>query len=394
MKASRDVRSEFRVETLAIHAGQVPDPSHGAVMSPIVLSSTFAQPEPGKPLRYDYSRSGNPTREALESCLSALEGGGRGFAFASGCGGATTLLHTLSPGDHVVCGDDVYGGTYRLMRRVMEPFGIGVTFADLRTEAALEAALLPKTRMIWLETPTNPLLRLADIERLSAIGKKRSIPVVVDNTFASPVLQRPLDLGASVVLHSTTKYINGHSDVVGGAIVTRDPQIGERLAFLQNAMGAVPSPFDCYQVLRGVKTLAVRMQRHVESATEIAGRLERTRGVRRVHYPGLESHPQFALAQKQMKGGGGMISVELEGGLDESRRFLSALRVFTLAESLGGVESLAEHPALMTHASIPPDVRRELGIGDSLVRLSVGIEHVDDLWEDIESGLLAAGGGK
>jgi cystathionine gamma-synthase/cystathionine gamma-lyase len=222
MKASRDVPSEFRLETLAIHAGQVPDPSHGAVMPPLVLSSTFAQPEPGKPLRYDYSRSGNPTREALEACLAALEGGGRGFAFASGCGGATTLLHTLSPGDHVVCGDDVYGGTYRLMRRVMEPFGIGVTFADLRTEAALEAALLPRTRMIWLETPTNPLLRLADIERLSAIGARRSIPVVVDNTFASPVLQRPLDLGATVVLHSTTKYINGHSDVVGGVIVTRD----------------------------------------------------------------------------------------------------------------------------------------------------------------------------
>jgi cystathionine beta-lyase/cystathionine gamma-synthase len=248
--------------------------------------------------------------------------------------------------------------------------------------------------MIWLETPTNPLLRLADIERLSAIGARRSIPVVVDNTFASPVLQRPLDLGASVVLHSTTKYINGHSDVVGGVIVTRDAQIGERLAFLQNAMGAVPSPFDCYQVLRGVKTLPVRMQRHVESATELAGRLERARGVRRVHYPGLESHPQFALARKQMKGGGGMISVELDGGLDESRRFLSALGVFTLAESLGGVESLAEHPALMTHASIPPDVRRELGIGDSLVRLSVGIEHVEDLWEDLERGLLAAGGGK
>jgi cystathionine beta-lyase/cystathionine gamma-synthase len=394
MKVSPGEGTEFRLETLAIHAGQVHDPSHGAVMPPVVLASTFAQPEPGKPLRYDYSRSGNPTREALESCLSALEGGGRGFAFASGCGGATTLLHTLSPGDHVVCGDDVYGGTYRLMRRVMEPFGIGVTFADLRTEAALEAALQPSTRMIWLETPTNPLLRLADIERLSAIGTRRGIPVVVDNTFASPVLQRPLELGATVVLHSTTKYVNGHSDVVGGFIVTRDAKIADRLAFLQNAMGAVPSPFDCYQVLRGVKTLPVRMQRHVESATELAGRLERARGVRRVHYPGLPSHPQFELAQRQMKGGGGMISVELEGGLPESRRFLSSLRVFTLAESLGGVESLAEHPALMTHASIPADVRRELGIGDSLVRLSVGIEHVEDLWEDLERGLLAAGSGK
>jgi cystathionine gamma-synthase/cystathionine gamma-lyase len=384
----------FRIETLAIHAGQEPDPSHGAVMTPVVLSSTFAQPEPGKPLRYDYSRSGNPTREALEKCLAALEGGSHGFAFSSGCGGATTLLHTLSPGDHVVCGDDVYGGTYRLMRRVMEPFGIGVTFADLRTTDALERALTPKTRMIWLETPTNPLLRLADIESLSAVGKARRIPVIVDNTFASPVLQRPLDLGASAVLHSTTKYINGHSDVVGGAIVTSDDQIAERLKFLQNAMGAVPSPFDCYQVLRGVKTLPVRMQRHVESASEIAGRLEKAKGVKRVHYPGLESHPQHALAKKQMKGGGGMISVDLEGGLDESRRFLSSLRIFTLAESLGGVESLAEHPAIMTHASIPADVRRELGIGDALVRLSVGIEHVEDLWNDIERGLHAAGGSR
>jgi cystathionine gamma-lyase len=383
----------FHIETLAIHAGQSPDPTHGAVMTPVVLSSTFAQPEPGKPLRYDYSRSGNPTREALEGCLAALEGGAHGFAFASGCGGATTLLHTLSPGDHVVCGDDVYGGTYRLMRRVMEPFGIGVTFADLRTTEALERALTAKTRMIWLETPTNPLLRLADIESLSAVGKQRGIPVVVDNTFASPVLQRPLDLGASAVLHSTTKYINGHSDVVGGAIVTSDERIAERLKFLQNAMGAVPSPFDCYQVLRGVKTLPVRMQRHVESATDLARRLEKARGVARVHYPGLESHPQHALARKQMKGGGGMISVELEGGLDEARRFLSSLRIFTLAESLGGVESLAEHPAIMTHASIPADVRRELGIGDTLVRLSVGIEHVDDLWDDLERGLHAAAAG-
>jgi cystathionine gamma-synthase/cystathionine gamma-lyase len=381
-----------RLETLAIHAGQPPDPVHGAVMTPIVLSSTFAQPEPARPLKFDYSRSGNPTRFALEECLAALEGGGRGFAFASGCAAATTLLHTLRPGDHVVCGDDVYGGTHRLFRSVLGPLGVEATFADLRTEQGLAGALTSRTRMIWLETPTNPLLRLADIAAVAGVAKGRGIPLVVDNTFASPVLQRPLDLGATVVLHSTTKYVNGHSDAVGGVLVTRDAALAERLAFLQNAIGAVPSPFDCYLVLRGVKTLPVRMQRHVESATELARRLEGARGVRRVHYPGLESHPQHALAKKQMAGPGGMISVELEGSLAEARRFLGALSVFTLAESLGGVESLAEHPALMTHASVPADVRAALGISDTLVRLSIGLEHVEDLWADIESGLRAAGG--
>jgi cystathionine beta-lyase/cystathionine gamma-synthase len=378
------------IETLAIHAGQEPDPTHGAVMTPIVLASTFAQPEPGKPLQFDYSRSGNPTRQALEACMAALEGGGRGFAFASGCAAATTLLHTLRPGDHVVCGDDVYGGTYRIFKRVLEPFGIHATFADLRDPSAVTRAATTKTKMIWLESPTNPLLRLADIERTAEIASKLGVPLVVDNTFASPILQRPLDLGATVVLHSTTKYINGHSDAVGGALVTRDAALGAEIAFLQNAMGGVPSPFDCYMVLRGIKTLPLRMQRHVESATALAGRLERESGVRAVHYPGLASHPQHALARKQMSGGGGMISVELAGDVDAARRFLSSLRVFTLAESLGGVESLAEHPALMTHASIPADVRRALGIGDGLVRLSVGLEHVDDLWEDLESGLRAA----
>lgn len=381
-----------RIETLAIHAGQEPDPTHGAVMTPIVLASTFAQPEPGKPLRFDYSRSGNPTRHALEACIAALEGGGRGFAFASGCAAATTLLHTLSPGDHVVCGDDVYGGTYRIFKRVLEPFGIDATFADLRSSGGVASAATTKTKMIWLESPTNPLLRLADIERTAEVASKLGLLLVVDNTFASPILQRPLDLGATVVLHSTTKYVNGHSDAVGGALVTRDLALADRLAFLQNAMGAVPSPFDCYMVLRGIKTLPVRMQRHGESALEIARRLEHTRGVKVVHYPGLASHPQHALAMKQMRSGGGMISVELEGDIDAARRFLSALRVFTLAESLGGVESLAEHPALMTHASIPADIRRALGIGDGLVRLSVGLEHVDDLWEDLESGLRAARG--
>ena len=381
-----------RLETVAIHGGQTRDPIHGAVMQPIVLASTFAQPEPGKPLKYDYSRSGNPTRAALEAALAALEGGRRGFAFGSGCGAAATLLNTLRPGDEVLCGDDVYGGTYRLFNAVMRPLGIVARFIEMGEAKNVAAAISDKTRLIWLETPTNPMLKLVDIAEVAGMGRARGIPVVVDNTFASPVLQRPLELGATAVVHSTTKYINGHSDVVGGAIVTSDDALAERLGFLQNAIGAVPSPMDCYLVLRGLKTLPLRMQRHCESAAELAGRLERASGVRRVHYPGLPSHPQHQLARRQMKAPGGMISVELEGGLTESRRFLQALRIFTLAESLGGVESLAEHPAIMTHASIPADVRKGLGIGDGLVRLSVGIEHVEDLWADLEGGLRAARG--
>jgi len=385
---SEDPRA--RLETVAIHGGQHPDPVHGAVMQPIVLSSTFAQPEPGKPLRFDYSRSGNPTRAALEACLAALEGGTRAFAFGSGCGAAATLLHTLRPGDHVLCGDDVYGGTYRLFNAVMRPLGLDSTFVDMRDLANVETGLTPRTKLVWLETPTNPMLKLVDVAAVAQLARARGVPVVVDNTFATPVLQRPLSFGATAVVHSTTKYINGHSDVVGGAIVTSDGELASKLAFLQNAIGAVPSPMDCYLVLRGCKTLPLRMQRHVETARELARRLEGAPGVRRVHYPGLASHPQHALAARQMSGPGGMISVELDGGVAESRRFLQALRLFTLAESLGGVESLAEHPALMTHASIPAEVRRGLGIGDSLVRLSVGLEHVEDLWSDLEGGLAAA----
>jgi len=376
-------------DTLAVHAGYEPDPIHGAVMPPVVLSTTFAQPTPGQARSFEYSRSGNPTRAALEACLAALEGGRRGFAFASGCAAATTLLHTLAPGDHVVCGDDVYGGTYRIFERVMRPFGLDASFVDLRDKAALEAALRPNTRMVWLESPTNPMLRLADIRALCDVARTRRLPVVVDNTFASPVLQRPLDLGATVVLHSTTKYVNGHSDVVGGALVTSDDELAERIAFFQNAIGAVPSPMDCYLTLRGIRTLPVRMQRHSESATELAARLSRHKGVARVHYPGLATHPQHELCKRQMKSGGGMVTLELAGDLAGSRRFLERLRLFALAESLGGVESLAEHPALMTHASIPRENRLALGIGDSLVRLSIGLEHVDDLWKDLETGLEA-----
>jgi cystathionine gamma-synthase/cystathionine gamma-lyase len=359
-------------------------------MQPIVLSSTFAQAEPGKPKRFEYSRSGNPTREALEACLAALEGGRRGFAFASGSAATLTLLHTLRPGDHVVSGDDVYGGTFRLFDKVLKPMGIETTFVDMRHLDRVEGAIRDKTRLVWMETPTNPLLKVFDIAAVAKIAKGRDLPLVVDNTFASPALQQPLALGATVVMHSTTKYINGHSDVVGGVLVTSDEPLAERIGFLQNAIGAVPSPMDCYLVLRGLKTLPVRMRQHVKSAQDLARRLSETRGVRVVHYPGLPSHPDHALCQRQMKGAGGMISLELDGGIEESRRFLSALSVFTLAESLGGVESLAEHPAIMTHASIPAEVRHKVGISDSLVRLSVGLEDVEDLWNDLETGLAAA----
>jgi cystathionine gamma-synthase/cystathionine gamma-lyase len=378
-------------DTLAVHAGYEPDPVHGAVMPAIVMSTTFAQPEPGRARTFEYGRSGNPTRAALEECLAALEGGKRGFAFASGCAAATTLLHTLSPGDHVVCGDDVYGGTYRLFERVMKPLGISASFVDLRSADALEGAIRKETRLVWLESPTNPMLRLFDIERLSEIARGRRLPVVVDNTFASPALQRPLDLGATVVLHSTTKYVNGHSDVVGGALVTSNTELAERIGFLQNAMGAVPSPLDCYLTLRGIRTLHVRMERHVATARELAARLSRDERVAKVHYPGLPEHPQYELCQRQMKGPGGIVTLELASNLDGAYRFLKSLKLFALAESLGGVESLAEHPASMTHASIPRENRLALGIGDTLIRLSVGIEALDDLWADLQAALAVSG---
>jgi cystathionine beta-lyase/cystathionine gamma-synthase len=387
LSIERPGRSAPFIETLAIHAGQEPDPVHGGVMPNIVLSTTFAQPEPGKPLRFDYSRSGNPTRQSLESCLAALEHGAFGLSFASGCAAATTLLHTLAPGDHVVCGDDVYGGTYRLFTRVMQSFGIETSFVDASDLQRFEAAFTPRTKLAWTESPTNPLLKLADIRALSQVTRARGVPLVVDNTFASPVLQQPLDLGADVVLHSATKYLNGHSDVVGGALILNDPALAERLRFLQNAMGAVPSPFDCYLVLRGLKTLPVRMERHCQSARELAARLSDHAGVERVIYPGLPGHPQYELGRRQMRGPGGMLSLVLAGGEPAARRFLKSLRWFALAESLGGVESLAENPALMTHASIPREVRAAIGIDDGLVRLSVGLEHVEDLWTDLQQAL-------
>jgi cystathionine beta-lyase/cystathionine gamma-synthase len=375
------------LDTIAIHAGQEPDPTSGAVMVPIVLSSTFAQESPGVHKGYEYSRSGNPTRRALEACLAALEGGSHGFGFASGLSATATLLHTLKPGAHILCGDDVYGGTFRLMDKVMGPMGLSSSFVDMRDLSAVRASIRPSTRMLWIETPTNPMLKIFDIAGLAEIAREAKITFVVDNTFATPILQRPLDLGADVVVHSMTKYLNGHSDVVGGAIITSNAELVERVGFLQNAIGAVPSPFDCYLVLRGLKTLPVRVRHQSASALTIAERLERHPRVRRVHYPGLASHAEHALAARQMRGFGGMISVEVEGGLDAARSMLERLSVFSCAESLGGVESLAEHPAIMTHASVPPETRKVLGISDDLVRLSVGLEALEDLWKDLEHAL-------
>ncbi len=379
-------------DTLSIHAGQQPDPLHGAVMPGIVLSSTFAQPGPGEPIKYDYSRSGNPTRTSLEECLAALERGKYGLAFSSGCAAALAVIHTLAPGDHIVCCDDVYGGSYRLLTKIAVPFGIRVSFANLGIPQQLERELNSSTKLVWLETPTNPLLSLLDLRALTTVARSSGVRVLVDNTFASPVLQRPLELGADVVLHSTTKYLNGHSDVVGGALITNDSNLKERLSFLQNALGGVPSPFDCFLVLRGIKTLPLRVRHHSQIALDLAQRLEGHPQVRRVRYPGLPSHPNHDLQVRQMRAGGGMISFDVAGGLDSSRAFLKALRIFVLAESLGGVESLAELPALMTHASIPREERESRGITDELVRLSVGLEDIEDLWRDLEQALHAARG--
>ncbi len=381
---------DLAIETLCIHGGQHADPLSGAVMTPIVLSSTFAQDGPGAHKGYDYSRAGNPTRTALEGCFAALEGARHAIAFASGCAATTALLMTLKSGDHVLCGDDVYGGTFRIFDRVMKDFGLQSTSLDMTDPGRVRAALRPNTKMIWMETPSNPMLKIFDIKAIAEIARAAIIPLVVDNTFATPMLQRPLELGATVAVHSATKYLNGHSDVVGGAAMTNDDPLAERLHFLQKAVGAVPSPFDCYLVLRGLKTLAVRMRQHVESAKLLAEWLAGHAQVEQVFYPGLASDPGHALAKKQMKGPGGMISFELRGGLPASRAFLQALRVFVCAESLGGVESLAEHPAIMTHASLPEASRRALGIGDGLIRLSVGLEAVGDLRADLERGFAAA----
>ncbi|MBX3269610.1 MAG: cystathionine gamma-synthase [Sandaracinaceae bacterium] len=383
------VESEH-LDTLAIHAGQAPDPVSGAVMTPIVLASTFAQDGPGVHKGFEYARTGNPTRQTLERCIAALEGGAHGVAFGSGCAAMTTLLHTLRPGDHVVASDDVYGGSFRILDKVMRPLGIETTQVDMTDPENVARAMRDTTRMLWVETPTNPMLKLVDIAKVAAIGRARGATVVVDNTFATPMLQRPLALGAHAVLHSTTKYLNGHSDVVGGVVVTSEDALAERLRFLQNAIGAVPSPFDCYLVLRGLKTLPVRMERHVKSAGAIAEWLEAQPNVARVIYPGLSSHPQRALAERQMAGPGGMISFVVRGGLPAARALLATVRVFCCAESLGGVESLIEHPAIMTHGSVPADARAALGIDDGLIRISVGLEALEDLRADLAAALAAA----
>lgn len=380
-----------RFETRAIHAGQVPDPRNGALMTPVYFTSTFQQDAPARPRDgYEYSRTKNPTRTVLEANIAALEGGAWGLCFASGLAAANALLDRLVPGDHVVCGNDLYGGTHRLFRRVFERYGIDFSFVDASDVEALAGAIREQTRYVYLETPTNPLLGLCDIAAIAERAHARGKLVVVDNTFATPYLQRPLELGADIVLHSMTKYLAGHSDVVAGALVGNDEGLREELAFFQNSVGGQLGPMDAFLVLRGIKTLPVRMDRHCENALALARWLETKEGVTRVMHPGLPSHPHHELARRQMSGFGGMLSFELEGGVAAANAFACATRWFALAESLGGVESLVEVPASMTHAAIPPAERAAAGLADGLVRLSVGIEHIDDLIEDCERALEAA----
>ncbi|MEW6434714.1 MAG: cystathionine gamma-synthase [Myxococcota bacterium] len=379
----------MRFDTLAIHAGQHPDPSTGAIMTPVYFTSTYVQDGPGEHKGYEYSRTKNPTRSALEACLAALEGAKFGAAFASGCAAADMLMHLLEAGDHVVVSDDVYGGTFRLFDKVFKRQGLSFSFVDMTDPANIEKAITPKTKMLWVETPTNPMLKLCDLGRAAEIAKKHKLISVCDNTFMTPYFQRPLEFGFDIVTHSTTKYLNGHSDSVGGFTCTNDPALAERISFLQNAVGGVTGPMDSFLVLRGVKTLHLRMERHAQNAAKVADFLVKHPRVTKVTWPGLESHPQYALAKKQMKGFGGMMTFEIKGGLEAARKFLKAVKVFACAESLGGVESLIEHPAIMTHASIPKENREKLGISDGLIRLSVGIEDAQDLIDDLKQAFEA-----
>jgi cystathionine gamma-lyase len=381
--------TELHLDTLAIQAGQSPDPTTGAVMTPIYATSTYAQKSPGVHQGFEYSRSHNPTRFAYERCVAALERGTQGYAFASGLAATATVLDALDAGSHVVCMDDVYGGTYRLFERVRKrSAGLEFSFVDLGDMAALEAAVKPNTKLIWCETPTNPLLKIVDIRALADFARKRGIRLAVDNTFSSPILQRPLELGAHLVMHSATKYLNGHSDMVGGMLVVGDDkELAEQLTFLQNAVGGVQGPFDSFLALRGLKTLHLRMRAHCDNAGQLAGWLASHPKVDKVAYPGLKSHPQHELAKQQMDGFGGMVSVWVKGGEDAARRVMERTRLFACAESLGGVESLVNHPAIMTHASVPPERRAALGVDDNLVRFSVGVEHVDDLRADLAEAL-------
>ncbi|MCR1804488.1 cystathionine gamma-synthase [Stenotrophomonas geniculata] len=374
--------------TRAIHAGQQPDPSTGAIMTPIYATSTYVQESPGKHKGYEYSRTQNPTRNAYEACVASLEGGSAGFAFASGLAAASTTLELLDSGDHVIAMDDLYGGTYRLFERVRQrSAGLEFSYVDLNDLDAVRAAMRPNTRMIWAETPTNPMLKVVDLAKLGAFARKHGLLLVVDNTFCSPMVQRPLEYGADLVLHSATKYLNGHSDIVGGIVVAGSDALAEQMAFLQNSIGAVAGPFDSFLALRGLKTLHLRMRAHNESALELARWLERDSRIEAVIYPGLKSHPQHALAKRQMNGFGGIISVRVKGGKTKARRMLERCELFALAESLGGVESLIELPAVMTHASIPPAQRKRLGITDNLVRLSVGTEDLADLRHELDAAL-------
>ncbi len=377
----------MKFETLAIHAGERPDAAFGAVSVPIYQTSTFVFEDVGKTRGYDYSRTANPTRKALEDTIARLEGGKAGFAFATGMAAEATVMHLLKAGDHVISGDDVYGGTYRLFQNVMQDFGLEFTFLRMDSRQTIEEAIKPNTRMLWLETPSNPLLNIVDIEMVVDIAKQHNLMTVIDNTFATPYFLRPIEYGVDLVVHSTTKYLNGHCDVVGGAVVTTTDELSERVQFLLNAMGTCASPFDCWLVLRGIQTLPVRMRQHEENAAGVANYLKGHPAVKRVFYPGLDSHPGYEIAKRQMKGFGGVVSFELKRGVEAANSFLKRIKVFSLAESLGGVASLAEHPATMSHASMPQDYREKVGITDDLIRLSVGLENIDDLIDDLEQAL-------
>lgn len=377
-----------RFETRAIHTGCEPEPVTGAVVTPIFQTSTFVQESPGKKKEgYAYARTHNPTRTALEKNIASLEDGNYGLAFPSGMAAISTVTQMLNAGDHVISCDDVYSGTFRVFEKVFKRHNLEFDFIDLTKPHSLEKQIKDNTKIIWLESPSNPLLKITDIKSITNIAKNNNILTVIDNTFATPFFQKPLNLGVDIVVHSTTKYLNGHSDIIGGAVVTNDRELYDKIRFIQNAAGSVPGPFDCFLVLRGIKTLAIRMERHQENAMKIAQFLEKHTKVRKVIYPGLKSHPQYELAKRQMSGFGGIISFFIKGGLDASRSFLERVEIFSLAESLGGVESLIEHPAIMTHTSLPKEVKEKLGISDELIRMSVGIENVDDLIDDLEKSL-------
>lgn len=381
------------IETLSIHAGQTPDPSTGAIMTPAYFTATYVQPEPGVHKGYEYSRTSNPTRTAYEKCVAALEAGAEdqafGAAFASGCAATATIMHLLNPGEHVVASDDLYGGTFRLFDKVFARTDKGhqFSFVDFTSETAWQKAFRPNTKMVWIETPTNPMLKIIDLEKVISFAKSKGCITVVDNTFMSPYFQRPFDFGADIILHSATKYLNGHSDMVGGITVTKSKELADQIYFLQNSIGAIAGPMDAWLAMRGLKTLHVRLQRHAENALFIAEKLEAHPNVTKVIYPGLESHPQHAVAKKQMSGFGGVISFVLKGDLTRAKKMVSSTKIWALAESLGGVESLIEHPAIMTHASVPAENRKKLGIDDGLIRLSTGIESREDLWADLAQAL-------